>query len=104
VNINHNRPQRDTDTHRSIQIYPDIPRKKGKKTTMEKLEKPHMPGALPATPEPISPATMTNTTLCHSINSDVSLVKDPEFWRRFSMAVHRDEELAKTETEETQTQ
>jgi hypothetical protein len=71
---------------------------------MEKLEKPQMPGALPATPEPISPATMTNTTLCHSVNSDASLVKDPEFWRRFSMAVHRDEELAKTETEKTQTQ
>ncbi|CRG83511.1 hypothetical protein PISL3812_00862 [Talaromyces islandicus] len=68
------------------------------------MEKPPMPATLPAEPEPISPATMTNTTLCNSINSDVSLVKDPEFWRRFSMAVHRDEELAKTVTEEPQTQ
>lgn len=68
------------------------------------MEKPPMPGALPTTLEPISPATMTNATLCNSVKSDVSLVKDPEFWRRFSMAVHRDEELARTETEETQTE
>ncbi|KAH8690043.1 hypothetical protein BGW36DRAFT_390133 [Talaromyces proteolyticus] len=55
-------------------------------------------------PEPISPTTMTNTTLSDSVKSDVSLVKDPEFWRRFSMAVHRDEEeVARTVTQETKT-
>ncbi|GAM40061.1 hypothetical protein TCE0_034r12111 [Talaromyces pinophilus] len=55
--------------------------------------------------EPESPATLTNLTITNSINSDVSLVKDPEFWRRFSVAIHRDEEQAqqperkKTESE-----
>lgn len=44
--------------------------------------------------EPESPATLTNLTITNSINSDVSLVKDPEFWRRFSVAIHRDEEQA----------
>lgn len=45
--------------------------------------------------EPESPATLTNFTITNSIKSDVSLVKDPEFWRRFSMAIHQDEEQAR---------
>ncbi|OKL63536.1 hypothetical protein UA08_01201 [Talaromyces atroroseus] len=46
-------------------------------------------------PEPESPATLTNLTICNSFKSDVSLVKDPEFWRRFSVAIHQDEEQAR---------
>jgi hypothetical protein len=45
--------------------------------------------------EPESPATLTNLTITNSIKSDVSLVKDPEFWRRFSVAIHQDEEQAR---------
>lgn len=42
-----------------------------------------------------SPATFTNLTITHSIQSDVSTGKDPDFWRRFSVAIHRDEEQAR---------
>lgn len=53
--------------------------------------------------EPESPATLTNLTITNSIKSDVSLVKDPEFWRRFSLAIHQDEEQARqSEREKTE--
>lgn len=49
----------------------------------------------PGQEQPASPATLSNLTICNSIKSDVSLPKDSEFWRHFSMAIHQDEEQAR---------
>ncbi|EEA26693.1 hypothetical protein TMatcc_005024 [Talaromyces marneffei ATCC 18224] len=55
--------------------------------------------------DPESPTTLTNLTITNSIKSDVSLVKDPEFWRRFSVAIHQDEEQARqSEREKTESE